>query len=199
MAKYKITKQQLVELKEKMINLPPLVKKALVGEPINTPDEAQQGVLIYETPDAVKRSDDYLLAHWSSDDAIAFGFEHGKAYIGYNNELFFDSDKISQGVKKYVDAMDYYSVENMTMHGGISKFYNVLYEDNKFLGINRSDLGFPGRLWVNKKIISFWQYPDKEKLSQLIKMLGKEINDIYGVDINFSDFKIEIKQKRICC
>lgn len=196
MAKYKITKQQLVELKEKMINLPPLVKKALVGEPINTPDEAQQGVLIYETPDAVKRSDDYLLAHWSSDDAIAFGFEYGKAYIGYNNELFFDSIKVSDEIKSKLDKFKWQDVERMTTHAGVADFYNFLYGEDpmRYLSPHRSAFGYTGRLWVDKKIISFWQYPDKEKLPQLIKMLRTEINNVYGVDVNFSDFKIEIKR-----
>lgn len=194
MAKYKITKQQLVELKEKMINLPPLVKKALVGEPINTPDEAQQGVLIYETPDGIIDANKHI--YWSDGDAIAFGFEHGKAYVGYNNEMFFDSINVGDDFKDRIDKIKWQDVERMMMHSGIADFYKFLYgeEHTHNLISDRSGFGYPGRLWVNKKIISFWEYPNKEKLHLLIKMLRDEINNIYGINIDFSAFEIEIKQ-----
>ena len=194
MAKYKITKQQLVELKEKMINLPPLVKKALVGEPINTPDEAQQGVLIYETPDGIINNNRHI--HWSDDDAIAFGFEHGKAYVGYNNEMFFDAITVGDDFKDRIDKIKWQDVERMMMHAGIADFYTFLYGEKHTNNLmsDRSGFGYHGRLWVNKEIISFWEYPSKEKLPQLIKMLQDEINNIYGININFSTFQIEIKQ-----
>ena len=191
----KVTKQQLIELQQK---LNPLIKKALVGKPIKPVTHFIQGLVpigeetIVESPDKVLNNYDDLLAHWSNDDAIGFGFLNDKAYISYNNELFFDSTKIPQEDKDYVDKMDYREVEKMLTHAGISKFYKILYGTNT-LGGHRSNFNFTGRLWTVKRIITFWQYPDKNKLPQLLKSLAAEIFKIYDINIDFSKYKIEVK------
>ncbi len=191
----KVTKQQLIELQEK---LNPLIKKALVGKPIKPVTHFGQGLVpmgeetIVESPDKVLNSYDDLIAHWSNDDAIAFGFLNNRAFIGYNNELFFESNNIKQEKKDFVDRMNYKLVEKMMAHAGMSTFYKILYGDNG-IGSARSLFDYPGRVWINKKIISFWQYPDKTKLFQLTKLLTNEIEKIYGIKIDFSSYRIEIK------
>ena len=191
----KITKSQLDEIKN---HLSPLLKKALVGNPIKPVTKFQQGLIpmgeevLDESPDKVLNNYDDLIAHWSNDDAIAFGFLNGRALIGYNNELFFESDKISQDKKDFVDHMNYKDVEEMLTHSGITKFYKVLYGENG-IGSSRSHFEYPGRLWIYKNIISFWNYPDKNKLPNLLKSLSKEINNIYGLNIDFSNYRVEIK------
>jgi len=134
-----------------------------------------------ESPDKVLNNYDDLLAHWSNDDAIAFGFLNDRAFIGYNNSLFFDSDKISMEKKNILDRTNYKIVEKMMAHAGISSFYKILYGENG-IGSHRSQFEYPGRIWTVKRIISFWQYPDKNKLPQLLKSLTNEIRNIYGLD-----------------
>jgi len=145
-----------------------------------------------ESPDKVLNSYDDLIAHWSNDDAIAFGFLNGRAFVGYNNTLFFESNKISQDKKYEIDHTAWKSVEKMQMHRGISDFYGVLYGDNG-IGSDRSSFEHPGRLWTNSKVISFWQYPDKNKMPSLLKELSTEIEHIYGLKVDFSNYRIEIK------
>jgi len=38
---------------------------------------------------------------------------------------------------------------------------------------------YPGRIWVNAKIISFWYYPDNKKLHWILKKLNKELEYYY--------------------
>lgn len=51
-------------------------------------------------------------------------------------------------------------------------------------------LTYPGRLWLNSKIISFWEYPSKTELPKILRSLKKEINKQgYGKISNFYDGK----------
>ena len=71
-------------LNEDLNKLDKLDKKALVGKIIEPPTEVQQGLIqVNESPDMVIAKK----AVYSDDDAIAFGFLDGKAWVGYNNKL----------------------------------------------------------------------------------------------------------------
>jgi len=67
-------------------------------------------------------------------------------------------------------------------------------------GVNRAVFDYPGRLWVEYKIISFWSYPNKEKLDEILNDIQVEMNSKkskYNIksDIDFKDdWKIELKQ-----
>ena len=80
-------------------------------------------------------------------------------------------------------------------------------EDGKFqlgpagtmhpMGVSRKGQGmFPGRLWFYHKIISFWEYPDKETFFDMVKKMGDELKYYYPEDeyriINDPDWQVEI-------
>jgi len=62
------------------------------------------------------------------------------------------------------------------------------YLFDKMMVGGRNDFVFPGRMWVRKKIISFWKYPPKGKFKKLIKDLEKES----GVKIWSKGWQVEI-------
>ena len=64
-------------------------------------------------------------------------------------------------------------------------------------GVSRKGQGmFPGRLWFYHKIMSFWEYPDKETFFDMVKKMGDELKDYYPEDeyriINDPEWKVEI-------
>jgi len=42
--------------------------------------------------------------------------------------------------------------------------------------IRRSDFQWPGRLWINKKFISFWEHPSEEEMQILLKELQNKLD-----------------------
>lgn len=54
---------------------------------------------------------------------------------------------------------------------------------------------YEGRLWKNKKIISFWDYPPPEDFEKVIKSIESELYDKEGIDLdmwNNPDWKVEV-------
>ncbi|NPV12816.1 MAG: hypothetical protein HPY57_13605 [Ignavibacteria bacterium] len=53
---------------------------------------------------------------------------------------------------------------------------------NDIMGTKENDgrlrMYFPGRLWINQKIISFWKYPTVEKLPQVLKDIQDTFNSL---------------------
>lgn len=54
---------------------------------------------------------------------------------------------------------------------------------------------YPGRLWLNKKVMSFWEYPPKDEIIKVLEALQKAFNLDKNKKLhnkNIFDFKIEI-------
>ena len=65
---------------------------------------------------------------------------------------------------------------------------------------NRRQHIYPGRIWLKRKLISFWTYPRKSEIKHVIKMLEDAFLEIYNIDIdiwNDPQFKIEISTEKI--
>lgn len=43
--------------------------------------------------------------------------------------------------------------------------------------LDRDKFDYPGRMWPDKKIISFWEFPDESKLVKIIKDLNGKIKE----------------------
>ena len=75
-------------------------------------------------------------------------------------------------------------------HGSIIELYSAYKLDRI------SDFIYDGRIWVDKKIISFWKYPPKEMLKQYMINLSAELKKMQDINTdiwNDPEYKIEVR------
>ncbi len=116
--------------------------------------------IINENPDRVSTT-----VWWGQQDARTFGYINNKFFISKEatNHPDYFVDLLN---KKLISKADFPNGPPTTAH--------------------RSNFQFPGRLWINEKIISFWVFPDKMSFGKLIddvKKNGITIDDSWKVDI----------------
>ena len=70
-----------------------------------------------------------------------------------------------------------------TMH--LQKWVKSLYEDKKIYN-------YSGRVWTDKKVISFWQYPNRENFNRVINLLENRLN----IKIWNNSWQIELFQEK---
>lgn len=94
----------------------------------------------------------------------------------YDNNLAYydDSDAIAFG---YYDGKLYIGNDCSDYHCDLN------YGDPG----EREELEYPGRLWYEKKLISFYEYPSKEKLPKVLKDIKKEMYKINDIKIDWND------------
>jgi len=101
-------------------------------------------------------------ASWESADAIPFTMING-----YNDKIF-----IGDKSETHLNLIHKYNLSPKL----------ILLRDSEFIN--------DGRIWMNKKIISFWKYPSQADYKNFIINLGKALN----IDIwNDPDYKLEIE------
>jgi hypothetical protein len=144
-----------------------------------------------ESPDKVSDGNS-VKATWSDLDSVSFGFANDRAYVSLNYALLMNSKNFDYKIKKKIDDLPHGFIKKMTMHDNICDFYAYYLNDNK-VPCDRDDFEYPGRFWFDKKIISFWRYPDKDNLKILIGQLSKELYRVYNTKFNFNNYQIEIK------
>jgi len=66
--------------------------------------------------------------------------------------------------------------------------YSIWENEDDRYPILRDKLKYKGRLWENKKIVSFWEYPPQSKF----RKLAKDIKDDTGIDILGNGWRIEV-------
>lgn len=91
---------------------------------------------------------------FNDDDAIAFGQYGSEIHISQFGRTHRNCGVI---VKKETINDDDYD-EN-------------LYEFNPYTFLSRGDYKYSGRLWINKKIISFWEFPPVNELKSFLEKL----------------------------
>ena len=75
-------------------------------------------------------------------------------------------------------------------HNNIRQYYDDMHSH-----ADRENFKYPGRVWTNKKIISFWQYPPKNMIKKVAADLESEINIKLGKNIKISNdpkYRIEV-------
>jgi len=118
-----------------------------------------------ESPDKIIGFEPYehKIAGWDDKDAYAFGLLNDKMVVSKKGD--------SHG-----DIFDYEEMQRL----------KKLKNTQTFRGI----WDLPGRIWVKKKLISFWYYPKTNKeLEEIIKKIEKKLRKKIWDD---PDFKIEI-------
>lgn len=155
-----------------------------------------------ESPDKII-VDSIERCNFKDFDAVAFGFFEDKVYVGLNYHLF-EKSNLDDDKKKYVyDKID--KVPYHTFHSSISFFYNLIYKGqylNDDMPEERDKFKYAGRLWFSHKIITFWDYPPKNKLTEILKKISDELYTIYNFKINFNNFNIEViadSKDRLSC
>lgn len=73
----------------------------------------------------------------------------------------------------------------------INKKFNIIKTlDSCHLDLNSKFNKYQGRYWINKKILSFWEYPkDKKILLDLLQKIDNKLNDI-KIEIIFDNNNI---------
>jgi hypothetical protein len=71
----------------------------------------------------------------------------------------------------------------VAIHGMMARDFGI--------GETRSDFDYPGRVWFNPKIISFWTYPNKNKFLEIISELEKQLN----VNIFNNNWRVEVYEE----
>lgn len=141
--------------------------------------------LLKEDPNYINNGDKRI-ATWYDDDALVFGLLNNKAYIGFCKKLApYSPETFGLDINKADDMYGGYRY-----HNAIHQLYNEL--SNEHIYFSKSDLSFPGRLWVDKKVMSFWKYPSKNELKTVLNKLAAEIKRMYNYDISFKDYIVEV-------
>lgn len=158
-------------------------------------DESQSSTLkdiLTETPDIVYDMSDWPIVTAYERDALAFGFYRGAAFVGYNEALMFDNKNIKNDTIH--DFLLKGNGRNIVTHRSIYDLYKSLGLDDSIpdYHMSRDSFDFPGRLWYDAKIISFWKYPEPNQLNGLLRLLSAEIYRVYNYKIDFSEYKIEV-------
>lgn len=83
-----------------------------------------------------------------------------------NFSVWYDSPKDHPHPFAYIDG-ELFIGDNSTIHHEIGGF-----------GRNKSTMKFPGRMWVGKKILSFWEYPNISQMKKLISDLENSWNNV---------------------
>ncbi len=116
-----------------------------------------------------------------------------KKFIIEDAEFIIDRDT-AETICDYRDtdarAFGYYKGEMIV---GVDKYQWHCYltsEDNKH--ISRWDLKYPGRMWLEHKIITFWTYPPKEELMKVLNDIKESHDNIrYKIVEYFTDRNLE--------
>ena len=133
---------------------------------------------LFETPDSIYDLDpkyNYYkkVANWDDPDAFAFGIIDDKMYLGNAAETHND----------YTTRL---------------RLQKRINDDDSDLPGGRLRNKYPGRIWIDKKFISFWTYPKSgEELEKVIHMIENAFKEQFNLDIdiwNDPDFKIEINE-----
>lgn len=135
--------------------------------------------IIKESPDEVFGLDpEYQyykkIAKFDNEDAFAFGIADGSMHI---SNVYGNSHSFLLPSKRMKELY----IEKNT------KFARLLFD-------------YPGRVWLDKKIISFWIYPTtKQELKELVNQIEEQFMSKHHMNVNIwndKDFKIEVNNEQ---
>jgi len=119
--------------------------------------------ILKENPDKVFNNNGIIIADFMDNDTYVFGYISDKLYI-------------LSSPKNHFDLYQMYITKDS--------------KKNIYHNLGRKEFQYPGRLWINKKLISFWVYPTKIKLKKIVNDLENELK----IDI-WNKFNIEVVVK----
>ena len=162
----------------------------LINSEINNICESPDGVVIRDetNPDRPSYNE---LTKWTDLDAIVFGYVDNKIIV---EESTTHVRAIIKAIKKNEIPIDLSDVENRDWPDETIKQHEI--EDRiskKANKIRNNEMKYDGRLWTDKKIVSFWHYPESIMiLYRILRDVEKEINE----KIIDNNYKIEVYNQK---
>ena len=139
--------------------------------------------LITENPDriTIKTDDDGIITY----DDIAVHYDLDAYPFGYLSKTTINKLKESEhGVNSEIFIV-----------GPKKSKHNEIYYDDILL--NRKMYSYPGRVWTDKKLISFWEYPDDKTFKKIIKELENHFSNKFDKNFKIDDsWKVEVLVKK---
>lgn len=130
-------------------------------------------LFLTENPDKLIHGN--VRAGWNQSDAYPFGYIGGKFLISKKPGIIH--------VDMIVDAINNKDISVNDIKG--------------FKGeVSRDHMNFPGRLWKERKVMSFWEYPSKEELDKIksdMKENGFTISNDWKIETSDGKKLISIK------
>jgi len=175
-------------------------------------DTSSKELSINENPDEIHDG----LAKYVDNDGIPFGFYEDNMVIGFNGKLIpqqlyekIQKEFLDPNLEIYERHIGFlFGRDDYSIHPEIPYFYEMLYrlgvEKKKITFISppgktqmhfwRTMYKYAGRLWYQKKIISFWEFPNgKDELLKILYAINSEMKKIYNVTLNFNEYSVEVR------
>ena len=128
--------------------------------------------IVKESPDTLKYYDGKreIFLSYSDSDAMPFGMAFGGIHVGYKGSIH--------------GFIEVYG------HGG--KGEGEGFADDEYINLTRAKFEYPGRIWINHKVIAFWETPAKNKLKAFVDELSWELQQRgFDIDIWKENFRLE--------
>lgn len=146
-------------------------------------------VILNEDPDRLGTKIDGKHPDFSNSDAVSFCFKKGKAYLGYkvtHPEIIIDNDELLKMAYTNAKLRRFFTKNGKPISK--NKLINDLTMDWNAVEAIRKFFDYAGRLWTKSKVISFWEFPEKNEFLRLIAELNSELK---GVKID-KTWKVEV-------
>jgi len=106
------------------------------------------------------------LVQYDERDARAFSSYKGKTYVARNHDTYHDELSMHLLDEDFIDEDEF-----------------------DLLPTDRDDWEYPGRIWIRRKVISFWKYPpNKSVLLKILKSIERQLK----IKIIGNKYKLEI-------
>ena len=142
--------------------------------------------LLTEDPDTVYDSEGDIKVEYEGGQEFPFGYNKSEAWI--RDEFGFSNKQTN----KRLDFAGKMRIGELGQtHGEIENLYTHY---NEYAGNDRPDFKYAGRVFLDEKIISFWEYPEPEDLEKVLHDIENETKRIINkgmgddvADIEFDD------------
>lgn len=146
-------------------------------------------MILNEDPDrlGVKINGDH--PDYSDSDAVSFCFKNGKAYLGRRTthpEIILDNKDLLKMAYTNAKLKRFFTKNGKPI--SVNKLLDELTMDWNAVEAIRKFFDYAGRLWTKSKIISFWEFPQKQEFLRLIKILNSQLE---GAEID-KTWKVEV-------
>lgn len=140
---------------------------------------------IFESPDSFRDPKTNKFTEWDMVEylPVTFGWYKGKLY--WNDKIIKRRGEDSIRIKNAEIFPNFFGNkdERVVTHVELGEIEGLEWkdEDGDSRTVTRRQFKYPGRLWRKNKVITFWEFPEKGEMPEVLKELGDAIGEkIYG-------------------